>query len=261
VTSLEARAHRNLVDFNRFLGRLEPAAQVLDAGGVVAVRGVADFPSTRVAVRASNDFPAGDFVAEIQRFLLSDGKSACVSARIGADDDITAALVELGFQEYAQTPEMVCEARLADAEPSEGVTVRLAATPADVREYAEIAGEAFRHLGMPTELTRDAIDNADVMLAPEVAIALADVDGKPVAGACSILFGAEAEQAGYVGWVACRDEARGRGLGDVVTRRVTNEAFDRGATMLTLEASRFGEHTYARMGYRELYRYRLLIKF
>ena len=63
-----------------------------------------------------------------------------------------------------------------------------------------------------------------------------------------------------MGWVACLDDARGKGLGDVVTRRVTNEAFDRGASLVTLEASHFGEHTYARMGYRELYRYAVLIK-
>jgi ribosomal protein S18 acetylase RimI-like enzyme len=73
-----------------------------------------------------------------------------------------------------------------------------------------------------------------------------------------MIFGAERE--GYVGWVACLDDARGNGLGDVVTRRVTNEAFDRGAPIVTLEASHFGEHTYARMGYRELYRYAVLIK-
>ena len=64
----------------------------------------------------------------------------------------------------------------------------------------------------------------------------------------------------YVAWVACADAARGRGLGDTVTRAITNEAFRRGADLVTLEASSFGEHTYARMGYRELYRYRMLIR-
>ena len=96
------------------------------------------------------------------------------------------------------------------------------------------------------------------MLDPGVAVALAELDGRPVAGACSLLVGDEPN--GYVGWVACHDDARGRGLGDVVTRAVTNEAFDRGARIVTLEASHFGEHTYARMGYRELYRYGVLIK-
>jgi hypothetical protein len=94
------------------------------------------------------------------------------------------------------------------------------------------------------------------MLGADCVIALADLDGTPVAGALVVLFG----PTGYVGWVSCLDEARGRGLGDVVTRRVTNEAFARGADLVTLEASQFGEHTYARMGYRERYRYRILIK-
>jgi ribosomal protein S18 acetylase RimI-like enzyme len=107
-------------------------------------------------------------------------------------------------------------------------------------------------------MTRETIDNPDAMLASDCAIALADLDGKPVAGAMVALFGEE--PSGYVGWVACLDEARGRGLGDVVTRAVTNEAFARGASLVTLEASQFGEHTYARMGYREVYRYRVLIR-
>jgi ribosomal protein S18 acetylase RimI-like enzyme len=266
VATLEQRAHANLADFTRLLGRLQPKAEMLDQRGVVAVRGRDDFPSARMALRADDDISADDFASAIDQFLLAEGKTACVSSRVGADDDLTTKLLDAGFQEYGQTPEMVCESRLGDQDPGDGVTVRLATAPEDVRAYAHIAGSAFRHLGMPEEITAATINNADVMLEPEVAIAIAEVDGRPVAGACSILFGTDPTETsrpmktGYVGWVACLDEARGRGLGDVVTRRVTNEAFDRGATLLTLEASRFGESTYARMGYRELYRYRLLIK-
>ena len=167
-------------------------------------------------------------------------------------------LTARGFVEFSTTPEMVCEGRLDDRTPPDGVVVRLAETADDVHTYAEIAGHAFRHLHLPEDITRDAIDHPDVMLDAGVVIALADLDGRPAAGASSMIFGAE--RAGYVGWVACLDDARGKGLGDVVTRRVTNEAFDRGAPIVTLEASQFGEHTYARMGYRELYRYAVLIK-
>ena len=69
---------------------------------------------------------------------------------------------------------------------------------------------------MPEAITAATIDNPEVMLAPEVAIALADIDGTPVAGALRRSCSAH-EPNGYVGWVACIDEARGRGLGDVVT--------------------------------------------
>ena len=71
-----------------------------------------------------------------------------------------------------------------------------------------------------------------MLLRSDCAIALAELDGTPVAGALVVVLGDD--PAGYVGWVACADEARGRGLGDVVTRAVTNEAFDRGARLVTL---------------------------
>ena len=89
--------------------------------------------------------------------------------------------------------------------------------------YATIAGQAFTHLAIPADVTSGAIDNSEVMLGSDCMIALAEVDGAPAAGALVVLVGSEPN--GYVGWVACLDAARGRGLGDVVTRAVTNEAF------------------------------------
>ncbi len=258
TSDLETRAHANLVEFVRFVGRLDGDAAVVDEPGIFAIRGGTDFPSTRIAIpQAGARLAPAEFADRACGFLFDGGKTACVYVRTddrALHDEMTAR----GFVEYSTSPEMVCEARLDSRPLPRGVRVRLAATAADVADYAAIAGHAFRHLQIPEEITRDAVDNPDVMLDSGVAIALADLDGRPVAGACSLLVGVEPN--GYVGWVACHDDARGRGLGDVVTRTVTNEAFDRGARIVTLEASHFGEHTYARMGYRELYRYGVLIK-
>jgi GNAT superfamily N-acetyltransferase len=259
VTDIAERAHQNLCDFNRFHGRLEPGSDVLDEAGIVAVCGAVDFPSARMAIRSAPTFPAKPWADAAIAFFDARGKSSCVFTRVGTDDDLSDELTARNYHEWAQAPEMVCEHALEAREPPAGVTVRLASSAADVAAYASIAGKAFTHLSMPEDLTRAAIDNPDVWLRPDCAIALAEVDGSPVAGASVALFGSE--PAGYVGWVACLDEARGRGLGDVVTRAVTNEAFDRGAPLVTLEASQFGRNTYERMGYREIYRYRTLIRF
>jgi len=255
--ALDARAHANLVEFVRFSARLDGNADVLDEPGIFAIRGSIDFPSARMALPQGAGLPPAEFADRACDFLLRDAKTACIYVR--ADDRaLYDELAGRGFAEFSTSPEMVCEGRLEGRPPPAGVVVRRAETADDVHAYAAIAGHAFRHLHLPEAITRDAIDHPDVMLDAGVAIALADVAGRPVAGACSIIVGAEGN--GYVGWVACLDDARGRGLGDVVTRRVTNDAFDRGASIVTLEASHFGEHTYARMGYRELYRYAVLIK-
>jgi hypothetical protein len=259
MTDVAARAHENLGDFWRYVALLDPGSELLDEAGTVAVSGTVDFPSSRVAIRLTSTVAAKPWADAALAFFDARGKSSCVFCRIGVDDDLSDELTGRGFQEYSQSPEMVCDGPLEVREPPAGVTLRMASTAADVAAYARIAGAAFTHLSMPEDLTRDTIDNPDVMLGSDVAVALAEVDGAPVAGAMVGLFGAE--PAGYVGWVACLDEARGRGLGDVVTRAVTNEAFVRGASVVTLEASKFGESTYARMGYREIYRYRVLIRF
>jgi ribosomal protein S18 acetylase RimI-like enzyme len=259
VVDVHAQAHQNLCDFTLFVGGLDRTAASLHRDGIVAVRGGVDWPSTRMAVRESTDTAAADFAAAIDDFLLGHGKSACVFVRDGVDDELDKEFETRGFQVYGGSPEMICEARLEDRAAPEGTSVRLASTPADITAYADIAARAFTHLGFHEEATRATLDNPDVMLADNVAVAIAELDGNPVAGACVVMVGDEPN--GYVGWVACLDEARGGGLGDTVTRLVTNEAFARGAGIVTLEASQFGEHTYARMGYREIYRYHMLIKF
>lgn len=258
MADLDERAHSNFCDFVRFQARLDPGSSLLDESGVVAVAGSADHPAARSAVRSNRSLGAGAWVDALTTFLEPRGKSGCVFARVDADDDLGDELTARDFHEWAQTPEMICDHSLEAREPPDGVSVRLASSPADVTAYATIAGQAFTHLAIPEALTSGAIDNPDVMLRSDCVIALAEVDGAPVAGALVVLVGDEPN--GYVGWVACLDAARGRGLGDVVTRAVTNEAFARGARLVTLEASRFGESTYARMGYREIYRYRVLIR-
>jgi GNAT superfamily N-acetyltransferase len=252
------RAHQNLCDFVRFQARLDTGSELLDDAGVVAYAGSVDFPSTRSAIRSDASLEATAWVDALTAFLDARGKAGCVFARVGADDDLHAELTARNFHEWARSPEMICDHPLETRVPPEGVSVRLATSPADVTAYATIAGQAFTHLAIPEAVTSDEIDNPEVVLGSDCVVALAEVDGAPVAGALVALFGDE--PVGYVGWVACLDAARGRGLGDVVTRAVTNEAFTRGAPLVTLEASPFGESTYARMGYREIYRYRVLIR-
>jgi ribosomal protein S18 acetylase RimI-like enzyme len=257
VPTLADRAHRNLCDFYRWLPRLY-SGRLLDRDGIVAVTAELDWPVNRTAVRSAGT-DATAWADATEAFLFADGRSACVYARVGTDDDITQVLTVRGFAEMTTLPEMVCEAVLERRADPAGFRVRLAESTEDVRGYAAVAGEAFAHLAIPADWLEATLTNPDALLVDNVAIAVAERDdGTVVAGAMSIVLGDEPN--GYISWVACADSARGHGLGDAVTRLATNAGFDRGAQLLTLEASPFGRNTYRRMGYRELYDYRLLIK-
>jgi GNAT superfamily N-acetyltransferase len=255
--SLAARAHQNLADFAGFQHRLEEGSHLLD-GDVVAFAGITDFPSSRSALRVG-DLGAEDAADRIEAFLFEYGKTALVFARVGPDDDLTAVLAERGYREFDQSPEMVCDVRLPARDVPDGVTLRLATSTDDVFGYASVAAHAFRHIGLPEDDVRRALERPDVILGSDVAVSIAEIDGRVVGGALVVLLGAQ--NTGYVGWVSVHDSARGRGLGDLVTRQVTNAAFDLGTDLVTLEASRFGRNTYDRMGYRTLYNYRMMIKF
>ena len=258
MVDIEARAHRNFSDWLRWTVNSEPGAETIEASGIVAIAGLIDFPTSRAAIRTDRSLPPKEWAATVGTFFSERGKTAAVHARIGADDDLTAELAELGFREWTTTPEMVCDIAPDARDAPTGFSVRLAATPADIAAYANIAAEAFAHLHLPRDSTLDAVDRPDAYLAGNSVVALAELDGVPVAGAHVLLH--TENRSAYVAWVSCADSARGHGLGDRVTRAVTREAFRRGADLVTLEASQFGEHTYARMGYREIYRYRMLLR-
>jgi ribosomal protein S18 acetylase RimI-like enzyme len=258
VGALEERAHRNFCDYMRWTARLDPATALLDESGIVAIRAPNDFPTSRSANRSDRSLPPEQWVKRVDAFFAEGGKTACVNARVGDDDDITDLLLGCGFREWSTTPEMVCEHALEPREPADGATLRFASSAADIAAYARIVAEAFAHLMLPEDVAIAAIDHPAEFLGDDSVVALAEIDGTPVAGAQAVLLGGG--ETAYVSWVGCADAARGRGLGDTVTRAVTNAAFERGANLVTLEASHFGEHTYARMGYRELFRYRMLLR-
>jgi ribosomal protein S18 acetylase RimI-like enzyme len=275
--NLDEIAHANLVGFTRWSTRLAPDAPVLEDGDSLTVAFPNDWPSNRLAVRVDGAASSGGsatsggsaseagagWVERVDGFLMEHGRTACVYVRAGLDDDLVEPLVASGYHEWSQTPEQVCEAPVEQRTPTGGATVRWAASPADVAAYAAVAGRAFADMGLIEDHVRTLLDRPEVLLDHDVAVALGVREGAVVAGAMVVMVGDETpdhSRHGYVAWVSCLSDARGHGLGDAVTRWVTNEAFARGAGVVTLEASPFGERIYRRMGYRDLYRYRMMIK-
>jgi hypothetical protein len=111
VSTVEERAHRNLCDFTRFTARLDRGGRVFDEGGVVALIGSADWPSSRTAVRSDHVVSPSAWVDTVRAVFDAHGKTGCVFARVGVDDDLGDELVARDFAEWAHTPEMVSRER------------------------------------------------------------------------------------------------------------------------------------------------------
>src|SRR5439155_5804895 len=126
-------------------------------------------------------------------------------------------------------------------------------TAADAAAFGEVQGAAYATYGMPVEVAPATLASLDVLHAPHIVTFLALLDGRPVAGAMTIVTHGVAG----IYWVGTIPEARGRGLAELCTRAAGNAGFDLGARIAALQASVMGEPVYRRMGYVEVTRYPL----
>jgi GNAT superfamily N-acetyltransferase len=254
--TLARLGHLNLLAFCRESSLWSDAGQVVEAGGVQLYASGTDFPFLfNGAFRTDPTVPPDEVLGRADAFFGDLGRSYTLWGG-PSDDDLVAAAEAAGFHPVDGGPEMVCRDRLEDVEPPEGVELRLVVDEAGVADFVSVGSAAYGTLGMPAEAMAAAITRYDRLLVPHLRTVVAYDDDRPVAAAQSVLSHGGAG----VYWVATLEEARGKGLGEAVTRWVTNDAFDAGARFQSLQASRMGEPIYTRMGYETLYRYRNWIR-
>jgi hypothetical protein len=139
----------------------------------------------------------------------------------------------------------------------EGVVLRLVEDADGLASFCAVNAEAYGTYGMPPEVLADLFDETTVVLSDEAAHIVVGWRGaEPVATAMSF----ESDGVASVQWVGTVSSARGTGLGALVTTFVTNLAFERGASSVTLQASPMGEPVYVRLGFETLYRYGELVR-
>jgi ribosomal protein S18 acetylase RimI-like enzyme len=147
-------------------------------------------------------------------------------------------------------PGMVCHKRLEEVPSPARIEVRTITADQDQRAFIAVLDLAYTSLGMPAGVFSSILPQHADVLPPHVEAVGAFENGALLSGA-QVVFSHGIAGVYSVGTAA---EARGRGLGALVTRVVTNVAFDAGAPYVTLQASPMGESIYRRMGYEELYR-------
>jgi ribosomal protein S18 acetylase RimI-like enzyme len=259
--TLAVLGHLNRIEFGRMLARWSgPAGRVIEQDGIVLFAAATAFPVLFNGVdRLDRGVPAAEVVAAADRFFGGLDRGYSMSLRDGHPDDLDlrAAAEAAGLVALTSSPEMVVDQPVEHRPPPDGVSLSWVDEGASVADFVEIADTAFVSLGMAPGAIRESFLAPDRIASPEVRTVVASVEGAPSAAAQVILSHGIAG----VYCVGTLPSVRGRGLADLVTRAVTNRSFDEGARACTLQASPMGEAIYARMGYREIYRYSGLVRF
>jgi ribosomal protein S18 acetylase RimI-like enzyme len=243
----------NYVEAFRELSRRSGGA-VHDEDGVMLYASTHRFP-----VLVNGAFRTGgasDVLARAREFFGRREHGFTINVRAHADADLRAALESAGLVQMGDAPGMVLEHRLADATPPPDVTLRRVTTEADAVAYAEVQGAAYATYGMPADVAAACLGRLEVLHAPHIVTFLALLDGRPAAGAMTIVTHGVAG----IYWVGTIPEARGRGLAELCTRAAGNAGFDLGARIAALQASVMGEPVYRRMGYVEVTRYPMFVQ-
>jgi ribosomal protein S18 acetylase RimI-like enzyme len=244
-------AHANLMEVNELLTRAETGA-VDRRGGELLFAGTQAFPMLNGAMREGGG-DATAFVARACAFFAERGRGWMAYVH-PADGELEEAVRAAGLSRLMDYPEMACSRRLPESDLPAGVELRAVDDLASARQYWTVCERSYGALGFPPGVF-DSF-STDLLLRDEVDAWIASVDGRPAATAMIALSG----PVGMVCWVATLDEMRRRGLAAICTVRATNAAFERGAELASLQASPMGQSLYERLGYEELFRYRLYLK-
>ena len=227
---------------------------MLESDGLLVFATGSDFPVlANGAFRIDPVAAADDVVERTDAWFAERGRCWSIGTTSwgGADDDLTEAALAAGLPTVTDQPGMVCDERLPEAAPPDGIELRALGTEAEASAFVVMADAACTSLGLPAGVISDMV-GVTPSVGPPHLVTVGAFDGDELVSGAQVLF---SHGIAGVYCVAPSEAARGRGLAELVTRTVTNLGFDAGAPLVTLQASPMGEPIYRRMGYREPYRY------
>lgn len=252
--TIEDLADANVARATRILSRLQPTALLEEREGTMMHRGSLPLPLPfmNTALRLDTSVDASSFVERAASFF-GVGCRYAVLTHSHSDADLERFLETQGFDRQGDVPTMLVDGRVDVPAIEPGFRIEAVTGTDGARAFVDLLASAYASLGLPPSMTPAYFGELGAMLDPAISIRCArGPDEAALAGAMVVHTG---EVAG-VYWVGTIPAARGMGLASACTALVTNEAFDRGARAVTLQASPMGEAAYRKLGYREFGRQR-----
>ncbi len=228
----------------------------IDRDGLLLTAGIHPFPTMNTAVRTDPGLDAVQALTRAKRFFAELGYDYSFTVKDGdADRDLLRAAPAAGLAALVSPPAMVVEQRIEDHPLPDGVEVRRTENDEGVGDFSAVVTRAWQTYQMPADALATLFARGASLLAPHIYGAVAYHRGQPVS--CALVLLSHGIAGIY--WVSTIESARGLGLGEIVTRTVANIGFDNNAKLVSLQASPMGEPIYRRMGFREIFKYQMLV--
>jgi ribosomal protein S18 acetylase RimI-like enzyme len=246
-------ADLNLAESYREMARWHAHTEILERGSMLLTCGPDSFPALSFAMRTGpGPHPSpDDFLQLATAFFRERKRTFSIRLRSHADADLAAVCEARRLPRLDESPGMVLDGTLAEAIAAEGVELRTVNDPQLAADFGRVAAAAYETAGLRKESAALQFGIPERLLEPHLFAMVAYLDATPSACAMALLSHGIAG----VYWVGTVPGARRRGLGELCTRAVGNEAFARGVHRVVLQASAEGEPVYRSMGYREFTRY------
>jgi GNAT superfamily N-acetyltransferase len=171
-------------------------------------------------------------------------------------DDLEARLLARGFEDGGEEPAMVADLSVPSPVPAvDGLDVERVRTAADLDEYRRVLAEGFGEGPPEAAWAAEVFGRIGLGDGGPWRHLVGRREGMPVATATLLVH--PAEVAG-VYFVCTTPSARRRGIGAAVTARALAEGRALGCRAAVLGSSPMGHGVYRRLGFEEVFRYRLL---
>lgn len=201
----------------------------------------------------SNDAATDAELARAVMDLGDRGAPFCVVLRRGIDDHLVPGLENLGLRRDAEVmPGMALDVSGFEAGTSSvDLEIEVVSGEADLGHFLAAAARGF---DIPLSMVRDFVGREPWNL-PDWTLYAGTHDGAPMTSGLAVRTN------GTVGvyWIGTVPEARGRGFGGAMTRRLVADGAAAGCEVATLEASDMGRPVYERIGFRTVVEYDIFV--
>jgi hypothetical protein len=246
-------ADLNLVEFWCQTAKCVPDTEIVEQQDTVFINSGLDYSGHSFTFNLaldSNESP-GDFLSRARGFFAERKPLFSLQLRAHADQPLIQYCKDSKILLMSEAPGMMLDEPVKGSKPPSGTTLKWIEDKRGLKDFKQVVAEAFHDLGLSRGITESYFIEVERVINPYSILAVAYLKGEPAGAAMAML----SHGIGGIYWVGTTKKARGMGLGEYCTREVGNAAFDMGARKVVLQASKFGEPVYRKIGYREITRY------